>query len=389
MIKKIFTFLAPALFLLSCSSHNDTYSGNSAIHLNVTTDLSYKLSEGDCSLSRADFNLSSVITVPSVSDFRMTLYSVLGEEVETSIGSWKSVDDFENGAQYSPGEYHVVVECGSLTDEGENKPYFYGSEYFQVKPDEITTVNVVAELCNSFIKVTTTEDFKEYFTSGTLSIIASGKDDIVLSPLTNSIPAFVAPGVVNLEWKGVRQGGNVKAVVASDLQLDAKTGYTINLDVNASNNQIVVQYDNDVTKVPVDLVASSDPIVELPYVVTEGFEPGVSVQYSKTSSIEGVRFIMVADGNIKDCVLTLNAATASALLCDEKMSLTSSTVQTFLRMHGVEIRGLDKNREKMAYVDMSGLLAGMPVGSYSFSMAVTDSYNRTSAPIVLKVNVTE
>ena len=389
MIKKIFTFLAPALFLVSCSLHNDTFSGRSAIHLNVTTDLSYKVSEGDCNVGRADFNLSSVITVPSVSDFKMTLYSVVGEGVENAIGSWNSVDDFENGAQYSPGEYHVEVASGSLTDKGENKPYFYGSEYFQVKPDETTTVNVVAELCNSFVKVTTTEDFKEYFTSGTLTIIASGKDDVVLSPLANSTPVFVAPGIVSLEWKGVRQGGNVKAVVASDLQLDAKTGYTINLDVNASNNQIVVQYDNDVTKVAVDLVASSDPVIELPYVVTEGFDSGALLKFSKTSPVTGVRFIMVADGNIKDCVLTLNAATATALQCDETMSLISSTVQSFLRIHGLEIKGLDKNREKMAYVDFSNMLSGMPVGSYSFSMTVTDSYNRTSAPMVLKVNVTE
>ena len=244
-----------------------------------------------------------------------------------------------------------------------------------------------ADYYYAITKIDIDEEFE--FSCNKCGNCCTGRDDVVLSPLANSTPVFVAPGIVSLEWKGVRQGGNVKAVVASDLQLDAKTGYTINLDVNASNNQIVVQYDNDVTKVAVDLVASSDPVIELPYVVTEGFDSGALLKFSKTSPVTGVRFIMVADGNIKDCVLTLNAATATALQCDETMSLISSTVQSFLRIHGLEIKGLDKNREKMAYVDFSNMLSGMPVGSYSFSMTVTDSYNRTSAPMVLKVNVTE
>ena len=58
-------------------------------------------------------------------------------------------------------------------------------------------------------------------------------------------------------------------------------------------------------------------------------------------------------------------------------------------MKGLKIRGLDANCEKMAYVEFAELLANMQVGSYSFSMVVTDKYGRATSPVVLKVNVTE
>ena len=389
MVKKISTLLASALFLLGCNSHNDTLSEDVGLYLNVSTDLTYKVSEEDYNVGRANFDLSSIVTVPSVADFKMSLYSVVDEGLETLLNSWESVNDFQEGSQFAPGDYRVVVDCGEYTEEGENKPYFYGSKYFEVEPDEVTTVNIVAELCNSFIKVTATNDFKEYFTSGTISVTSAGRNDVVLNPLTNSTPAFVRPGVVDLVWEGVRQGGAATAVVASQLNLVAKTGYTLNLDVDASNNQIIVQYNNDVTTSYVDLIASNDPLVELPYMESVGFISGTSLNFSKASPIESVRMVMVADGKIKDCVLTLNAVTATALRCDEQMSLISTTVQSLMSTNGLKIKGLDSKRDRMAYIEFADMLKGLSVGSYSFSVVLLDTYNRVTSPMVLKVNVTE
>lgn len=388
MVKRISTLFAFALLFVGCEAHNDYSDGDAGLYVNVTTDAAFSMVESEYVSSRADYNLSEIITLPTVSDFSMTLFSVVSG-VETEINSWASVDDYESGSQFAPGDYRIEVSYGSITEEGEGKACFSGSKDFEVKADETTIVEITAAMQNSFVKASVSEDFQEYFTEGSLLIKSEGRNDVALSPLTSATPVFVRPGTVSLVWSGTRQGGKVQATIKESLELAAKTGYTLKLDVDASKNQIVVQFDDEVTYVPVELIASEAPVVNLPFVEATGFTSNSTVSFSKAAPVESLRFTVVADGGIKDCKLTLSSATATTLGCDESLSLVSSTVQSLLEMKGLKIRGLDANREKMAYVEFAELLANMQVGSYSFSIVVTDKYGRATSPVVLKVNVTE
>ena len=242
---------------------------------------------------------------------------------------------------------------------------------------------------NSFIIVTVSDNFREYFSDGKLLISCDGRNSVELSPLTNPSPVFLRPGVLDLTWKGVRQGGNVNFVVKAGVDFKPKTGYTINLDVDASSNQLVVLYDNKVHYVPLELVATDRPMIDMPFVESSDFSSGVQFSFSKSAPLQNVKALIVADGGIKDCTLTLSSATAEELGCDDQVSLVSSTVQTLLGLKGFVTKGLDSRREKMAYIDFAGMLQNMNVGSYSFTIVVTDKYSRTSSPVVLKVSVTD
>ncbi len=388
MVKRISTLFALVSLFVGCESHNDYSGGDGGLYVNVTADAAFNMVESECVSSRSDYNLSEIITLPTASEFSMTLFSVVSG-VETEINSWDSVEDYESGSQFAPGNYRIEVSYGSITNEGEGKACFSGSKEFEVKADETTIVEIVASMQNSFVKATVSENFQEYFTDGSLLIKSEGRNDVALSPLTSATPVFVRPGIVSLVWSGSRQGGNVQATIKENLALVAKTGYTLKLDVDAAKNQIIVEYDDEVTYVPVELIASEDPVVDLPYIEATGFTSNSTVQFSKAAPVESLRFTIIADGGIKDCKLTLSSATAITIGCDESVSLVSSTVQSLLEMKGLKIRGLDTKREKMAYVEFAELLSNMQIGSYSFSMVVTDKYGRTTSPIVLKVNVTE
>lgn len=388
MVKRISTLSALVLFMFGCESQNDYSDRDAGLYVNVTTDAAFNMVESEYVSSRADYDLSEIITLPTISDFSMTLYSVVSD-VETKLTEWESVDDFEAGSQFAPGDYRIEVNCGTITDEGEGKAYFSGTKSFTIKADETTIVEITASLQNSFVKATVSEDFREYFTAGSLAIKVDGRNDVILSPLSSATPLFIRPGTANLVWTGTRQGGTVEATIVENLEIAAKTGYTLNLDVDASKNQIIVQYDDKIDVVPVELVASDKPVVDLPVVEVIGFESNSTVSFSKAAPVESLRFTIIADGGIKDCKLTLSSATATTLGCDESVSLVSSTVQSLFEMKGLKMRGLDAKREKMAYVEFVDLLANMAVGSYSFSMVVTDDYGRATSPTVLKVNVTE
>ena len=57
--------------------------------------------------------------------------------------------------------------------------------------------------------------------------------------------------------------------------------------------------------------------------------------------------------------------------------------------NGLKIKGLDSKRDRMAYIEFADMLKGLSVGSYSFSVVLSDTYNRVTLPMVLKVNITE
>lgn len=388
MVKRFSILIATILCMVGCNSQSETLVGDSGLYLNLETDNSFNYIEAEYKDGRANYDLSQIVALPVVSDFKLSLYSV-ETGIESLISSWESVADFTNGAQFAPGDYKVIAEYGVFSEEGENKPYFYGEKSFEVEADKSSSVTITAEMQNSFVMATATQEFKDFFTSGKLLVKVEGRNSIELSPLQNSVPVFMRPGTASLEWEGVRQGGNVKVGIKSDIVIEPKTGYTLNLDVDASKNQIVVKYNNSVDYVPVEVVASDKPVVDMPFIQSSDFESGVQLTFSKSAPLESVKAIVVADGGIKDCTLTLNAATATELGCDTQMSLVSSTVQSFLSLKGLEMKGLDARRDKMAYIDFVGMLQSMSVGSYNFSIVVTDEYSRTSSAMVLKVSVTE
>lgn len=386
MVKQISSLLAFSLLLLGCDANNDCSSGDSGLYLNVKTDASLNVIESDYVGSRATYDLSKIIEMPTASDFRITLYSIFSG-ITSVVNTWNSVDDYVNGSEFAPGDYRIVVEYGSITEGGVNKPYFLGAKEFEVEPDEATLVTVTASVQNSFISATVTDDFKAYFSDGNILITSDGRDALTYNPFLDAAPCFVTPGVYEVVWSGKRQGGNVEVTLFKELELHEATGYSINLDVDASSNEFLIYFNDGYVTIPIDVQASDIPGIEYPFIETTGFESSVPVVFSKSNPLQKVEYKVIADGMIKECKLTMSSVTATCLGCEEQLSLLASDVQALLKGKGLQMLGLDANRHKMAFVDFAGVLANMPNGNYEFAIEVADKYGRVTSPSILTVEI--
>ncbi len=387
MIKRAFFILASALSIVGCDSQDVEQHEGSGLYVDFHTTYNCNLVENSFA-GRANYDLSDIISIPTPADFKMDLYSIVSG-VESLTESWGSFSDFKSGSRFSPGEYRLDVSYGSIEVVGADAPYFYGTTSFELIPDDTLSVTITAEFKNSFFLVTCSDYFKEYFSEGELSLISSEGSDLKVLPLQSTSPIFVAPGTFDLVWSGKRDAGKVEIEVLSDVVVEEGTGYALTLDVDAGNSKFKVYYDDEIIVKEIELVVSDDPMVDLPVVNASGFTSAKSFDYSKSADNEDIIFNIFADGEIANCIMKFSASAMTELVCDEELSLVSLTNQSFMRLKGVEIKGLDANREKMAYVKMNGLLDNISVGEYSFSVKATDIYGRESSNCVLKINIVE
>lgn len=387
MIKRAFFILASALSIVGCDSQDVELHDGSGLYVDFHTSYNCNLVENSFA-GRGSYDLSDIISIPAQSDFKMDLYRVVSG-VESLTESWDSFADFKSGSRFSPGEYRLEISYNSIDVEGVDAPYFYGTTSFELIPDDTLRVNVTAEFKNSFFLVSCSDYFKEYFSEGELSLISSEGSNLKVLPLQSLSPIFVTPGTFDLVWRGKRDAGNVEIEVLTDLVVEEGTGYTLTLDVDAGNSEFKVYYDDEIIVEEMELVVSDDPMVALPVVKASGFTSAKSFDYSKSADNEEIVFNIFADGEIANCIMKFSASAMTELVCDEELSLISLTNQSFMRLKGVEIKGLDANREKMALVKMNGLLDNISVGEYSFSVKATDIYGRESSNCVLKVNIVE
>lgn len=147
------------------------------------------------------------------------------------------------------GEYRVELFYGDPTREGENLPYYHGSEQVVVEPRREVTARVKASIANAQVVVRLTEAFTDYFHDAhfTLTTSRSGKFDFRPTSTENSTPVYVGAGTsVTLSGDAARQAGDRVTFAPQQLSPTvARTRHTFVFDAkNAGHATVTITLDD-------------------------------------------------------------------------------------------------------------------------------------------------
>lgn len=182
-------FAALLLLAASCSKQESDIpsdNGYGRIQLRGTADVSIA--------TRAEIDVTTLgVTVPRPSDLGLTIHSD-NPEVNSV---WESSDAF-NAADtlFKAGTYTATLTYGDPAAEGVNKPYYSGSEQFDLVAGATANVSVTARIANSMAEIRTTDAFNRYFHNATFTLRTGSGNEFQFTPgaETADSPVFVQAG---------------------------------------------------------------------------------------------------------------------------------------------------------------------------------------------------
>lgn len=372
-------FAALAAGLASCSDDNpwasEAGTGGLKLHLRADSEVTDARPQ-----TRAQG-----LTAPSASDFSIRLEKMDGSFSQT----WPLLSDFDAEDSFSTGAYTLTAFYGNPEEEGFDKPYFEGTTQVTVLEQRLTEAELTATLANTMVSIDYTDAFKKYFSDYKTTVHSEGHTYVEI-PKEEIRPAFIAPGEVDLTVEFTKPNGKSAKVQPASFAALARHHYHITFDVNGGNvgeAQLTIIFDDTLAQedVTIDLTDElfSSPA---PSIKPVGFTDGQQLELlSYTAPENPLKFTVIAYGGLSEAMLTISSADYAPAFGKE-INLVGATPaqQQQIADAGIKVIGLFKNPDKMASVDISGLIAKLPAGDYEISMMAKDSYTRVSDPISVK-----
>ena len=231
-IKNLAAMLLPLLLLASC---NRGLSGEGSVQFSLENqsgviDIETKSSVGDFT------------TLPSAADFSIT--------VEDASGNQTVVSDLSAPISLPSGDYTATASYGTLTDEGFDKPCFSGSTTFTVKGGESSTVSIRVSLASCIVKMSFTDNFKNYYPDYNLSL-TTGNGTVIPFPKSETRACFMDAYQFSLSGTLVNQAGVSTTIPSKDFKnLQSATCYTLKMDAsNIGSNVITISFNDSIVDV--------------------------------------------------------------------------------------------------------------------------------------------
>lgn len=186
-------------------------------------------------------NVSDFTALPSADDFTIT---ITGSDYkwEGKISAW------DPQSVLMAGDYKVTATYGDIEVEGFDKPFFAGTQSFKVVGGESASVSVPVSLGNTVVKISCSENFRNYYKDYTFTLTRDGSD-IVTFVKDDTRAAFVDG--YKLAIKGVLTGEVKTSVFTAEYSnLKEATAYTFNFDVNnVGGSSITISFNDTVETV--------------------------------------------------------------------------------------------------------------------------------------------
>ena len=233
-ICKILYASVALLAFVSCSKSSGSSEGlvNFAISSNETV----------ADVTRS--HVSDYTTLPAASAFSISIK----DEAQQVMFDGKITDWDPTSGLLKEGIYTVTASCGDIESEGFDKPYFAGSVPFTIKGGETTDVTIPVKLNNTVVKISCTQNFRNYYKNYTFKLTRNGAD-IVTFAKDDTRAAFVdgykfiLEGVLESETKTY----NFSKEYTS---LEVATAYTFVFDVaNTGAASITISFNDNVETV--------------------------------------------------------------------------------------------------------------------------------------------
>ena len=375
-------FLCSALLLgVSACSDGDTPGVKGYGKISPTVDL-----DGNVKSSRSRVEAGDI----TVNDLSVKLTSADGSYSNT----WASVAEFPTDQQFKIGEYTFEAFYGDEYSEGFEKPYFHGSQTIEVNENVTTPVSLTAELANTMVTIQYTDNFRDYMSAWSAQLHSNGGNYIDYVS-TETRPAYLRPGDVEIYVDYTKQNGKSYRFLAATFTAAAKTHYTVTIDLNqdAGAASITVIFDEATVEKPVTINLDDIENAPAPVVTYTGFTPE-QVMTVVPGYLQGQspKFSIVAQAGLKAVKMTTISATLLAQGWPAEVDLCNCDASTQQRLTnlGFAGRGLFKNPDKMATIDLTGMIEKIAVVSGDNTTTITlvaeDNMTKASDPITLTIN---
>lgn len=199
-------------------------------------------------------HVSDYAQLPQSTDFSL--------EIEDASGAsfWNGkITDWDPATVIPAGVYTVTASYGNLEDEGFGKPYFTGTESFEVKGGETAEISVPVALGNTLIRIRCSENFKNYYKDYSF-VLYRGNVDIAEFVKDETRAAFFDGYKVSLRGTMRTETGAEKTFAPDEYtNLAPATIYTLELDVaNIGSSAVTVTFNNTVETVELGDVELND-----------------------------------------------------------------------------------------------------------------------------------
>ena len=120
--------------------------------------VSFALEEGEV-FSCTKSSVSDFAAVPSVEEFNLLIKNASTGSViyNGKFTGWKE------DTKVRSGNYTAEASCGIESEEGPDKPFFYGCEEFQITGGQNTEVGIPVSLGNCIVRIECSESFRQYY----------------------------------------------------------------------------------------------------------------------------------------------------------------------------------------------------------------------------------
>lgn len=354
----------------------------------------------------SDANADSVVitraetVVPEVGDFALTLYK------ETlQVGYWDSFSDYDSDKRIETGEYALKATCGDLEKEGFDTPYYEGNTSFFIRPRENTSVEVTCYLANVKVNVLCSDAVKKYFTEFKVSA-RSQLGNAIEFDSKEERPFYLKPGTLTITAAFKKQNGKGATVeLARIKETEGQQHYIVNVDVNDGNvggTALNITYSSvtadETVKIDLsDAALNTNP----PFFKTSGFpdntDTPIELREGTASDLTSpLKVTLNARAGIKSCVLNLKSAFLQSVGIPNEVDLASKDpneveAQELLKMYGLKTMGLDESMDRMALIDLSGLVTMLQYveggGDDTYTLTATDVLSKTTEKTPVSVMV--
>lgn len=234
-MKRLKTFMSMLVLFAAVACNKSQTAGEGQVSFGVFSD------ENVTDVTRS--NVSDYTTLPKSVDFVISIFDSSKAPVwEGKISEWDSA------TKLKAGNYTVEATYGDLEEEGFDKPYFTGTATFAITGGETKNVSIPVALGNTIIRITCTQNFKNYYKNYSFKLTREGAE-IVTFAKDETKAAFVDPYKFTLS--GTLEAETKTYDFSKDYtNLESATAYNVIFDVTTTGGaSITISFNHNVETV--------------------------------------------------------------------------------------------------------------------------------------------
>lgn len=306
--------------------------------------------------------------------------------------------DFDPTTTFPIGRYTIDAYYGEEGKEDFAAPYYKGSTEVVLHENEATPVSLTATLANSMVSIVYGEDFKNYFPSYSVEI-ATSKGASIIHNVGEERAAYVEPGLITIYANVTKPNGVKGKLKAAEFTAEARNHYVVTMGLGAESggSAITVTFNSELVEETVEIDVSDQILLApAPTLSAVGFTPGEEITIVEGTTTSGpLRVVATAIAGVASGQLTTQGASLITQGWPPVVNFPADAENLAkIEEFGIRPQGFRGTTTQMALVDFREGLSKLTYNANSdnrttFTLTVTDKYNKVSEPMSFTVVVQE